>query len=96
MPRVPCADVQKVKRPEHQHESSAVPRPLSDADLLPDARDGLTRVERVVLATLAEARAEFGERTVPTALLYGRVVEHVGISPEVFVAVLQRLGAAGR
>lgn len=72
-----------------------MPRPLSDADLLPDARDGLSRVERITLAVLAEAQAEFGDRTVPTALLYGRVVEHVEISKGAFVAVLQRLGAAG-
>ena len=71
-----------------------MPRPPPAADLLPDARDGLSRVERVTLAVLAEAEAEFGARTVPTALLYGRVVEHVGISREAFVAVLQRLGAA--
>jgi hypothetical protein len=60
-------------------------------DELPDVRDGLTRVERVVLHVLNEARAEFGERHVPTALLYGRVVEYVNIDPEEFQRVLARL-----
>lgn len=63
-------------------------RPL---DRIPDVRDGLTRVERVVLYVLHEAQREFGERHVPTALLYGRVVEHVDLSVAEFQAVLQRL-----
>jgi len=66
----------------------------SDFDDLPDVRDGLTRVERVVLHVLNEARAEFGERRVPTALVYGRVVEYVNIDPDEFQRVLGRL--AGR
>jgi hypothetical protein len=61
---------------------------------LPDVRDGLTRTERAVLQVLQEARAEFGERHVPAALLYGRVVEYVNIGPEEFQRVLARL--AGR
>ena len=63
-------------------------------DRIPDVRDGLTRVERVVLYVLHEAQKEFGERHVPTALLYGRVVEHVNIGVPEFQRVLQRL--AGR
>jgi DNA gyrase/topoisomerase IV subunit A len=63
-------------------------------DALPDVRDGLTRLERAVLHVLAEARAEFGERHVPTALLYGRVVEYVDVSVQEFQRVLARL--AGR
>jgi hypothetical protein len=63
-------------------------------DALPDARDGLTRLERAILHVLAEARAEFGERHVPTALLYGRVVEYVDVSVQEFQRVLARL--AGR
>lgn len=58
-----------------------------DDDALPDVRDGLTRVERVVLYVMNEARAEFGERHIPVALIYGRVVEHIDIS----VAELQRV-----
>ena len=63
-------------------------------DPLPDVRDGLTRVERVILHVLNEAKAEFGERRVPTALVYGRVVEYVNIGPDEFQRVLARL--AGR
>ena len=47
---------------------------------LPDARDGLTRLE-----------GERGGGAVPTAMLYGRVVEHVNVSVEEFQAVLARL-----
>ena len=63
-------------------------------DILPDVRDGLTRLERAILHVLAEARAEFGERHVPTALLYGRVVEYVDVDKQEFQRVLARL--AGR
>ncbi|HEX7477536.1 MAG TPA: hypothetical protein VF331_06995 [Polyangiales bacterium] len=63
--------------------------PLDD---IPDVRDGLTRVERVILYHLHLAQAEFGERGVPSALLYGRVVEHVNIDPQEFQRVLARLG----
>jgi hypothetical protein len=55
-------------------------------------RDGLTRVERVILYELHKAKAEFGDRYVPTALLYGRVVEHVEIDADEFQRVLARLG----
>lgn len=61
------------------------------SDDLPDARDGLTRLERVILWQLAEAQRERGGADVPTAMLYGRVVEHVAVSVEEFQAVLQRL-----
>ena len=67
-------------------------RPRSDLDDLPDARDGLTRLERAILVELQRAQAEFGERRVPTALLYGRVVEHVNVSQAEFHAILARLG----
>jgi hypothetical protein len=56
-----------------------------------DARDGLTRLERVILWQLREAQRELGRASVPTALLYGRVVEHVPVSVEEFQRVLQRL-----
>lgn len=60
-------------------------------DVLPDARDGLTRIERVVLWQLQETQRELGDRNVPTAMLYGRVVEHVDVSVDEFQLVLQRL-----
>jgi hypothetical protein len=58
---------------------------------LPDARDGLTRLERVILWQLQLAERERGGASVPTAMLYGRVVEHVSVSVEEFQRVLQRL-----
>jgi hypothetical protein len=63
--------------------------PLDD---IPDVRDGLTRVERAILYVMDEARAEFGDSYVPTALLYGRVVEYVDIDRAEFQCVLARLG----
>jgi DNA gyrase/topoisomerase IV subunit A len=58
---------------------------------MPDVRDGLTRIERVILYELHKAKADFGDRYVPTATLYGRVVEHVNISVEEFQRTLARL-----
>jgi hypothetical protein len=58
---------------------------------LPDARDGLTRLERVILWQLREAQRELGRDSVPTALLYGRVIEHVDVSVDEFQRVLQKL-----
>jgi hypothetical protein len=60
-------------------------------DVLPDVRDGLTRVERVILWQLQVTQRELGDRNVPTAMLYGRVVEHVDVSVETFQRILQRL-----
>jgi len=60
---------------------------------IPDVRDGLTRVERVVLYTLRELERERGGRMVPTAMLYGRVVEHIDISVDELQRILVRLGA---
>lgn len=60
-------------------------------DRLPDVRDGLTRVERVVLWQLSLLQKERRGRNVPTAMLYGRVVEHVNISVRELQRVLQRM-----
>ena len=62
-------------------------------DILPDARDGLTRKERIVLHVLHETQRERGGRSVPTTMLWGRVCEHFYISPEALSAMLARLGA---
>ena len=61
----------------------------------PDVRDGLSRLERVILWQLDLARRELGRPSVPTALLYGRVVEHVDVSVERFQAALARLVGHG-
>lgn len=73
------------------------PRPTTSGrpgpfDRLPDVRDGLTRVERVILYVLHETQRERGGRYVPTAMLYGRVVEHIDISVDELQRVLQRFG----
>jgi hypothetical protein len=60
-------------------------------DRIPDVRDGLTRVERVVLYVLRETQRELGDRNVPTAMLYGRVAEYVDIGVPELQAVLRRL-----
>ena len=61
---------------------------------IPDARDGLTRLERIILWQLHEAQKELGRESVPTALLYGRVVDHINVTVEEFQAVLSRLVGA--
>ena len=66
---------------------------FDDKHAIPDARDGLTREERVVLWVLSETQKERGGRDVPTAMLWGRVCEHFYISPEDLSAMLARLGA---
>lgn len=59
-------------------------------DALPDARDGLTRLERIVLHCLNLAQRERGDHNVPTIMLYGRVCEYIDVSPDDFQRVLQR------
>ena len=65
-------------------------------DDLPDARDGLTRLERVILWQLSELQRETGRTSIPTAMLYGRVVEHINVSVQEFQRVLQKLVLANR
>jgi hypothetical protein len=60
-------------------------------DELPDVRDGLTRLERIILTELARAQEERQGRNVPSALLYGRVVEYIDVSVPEFQRVLRRL-----
>ena len=62
-------------------------------DELPDVRDGLTRAERIVLTTLHELQRERGDRDVPTAMLYGAVVERLDMSVDELQRILVRLGA---
>lgn len=62
-------------------------------DEVPDVRDGLTRVERIILHTLHRLQAEYGERGVPSAVLYGHVVEQVPLRPDELQEILARLGA---
>lgn len=64
-------------------------------DDIPDVRDGLTRKERVVLWVLSETQKELGGRNASTAMLYGRVVEHVDLSVDELQRILQRLTGLG-
>ena len=57
---------------------------------VPDIRDGLTRRERVVLWCLSELQKERGDRHVPTAMLYGSVVEYIDMSVEEMQFILAR------
>lgn len=59
-------------------------------DHLPDVRDGLNRKERVVLYCLSETQKELGGRNVPTAMLYGRVLEYIDMSEGELQMILQR------
>lgn len=64
-------------------------------DYLPDARDGLTQRERVVLYCLHQAQQERGGRNVPTVMLYGRVIEKIDMSVEELQRILQRFVGPG-
>lgn len=69
-------------------------RPLHDLQYMPDVRDGLTHKERIVLTCLHELQDERGGRNVPTAMLYGRVVEFVDMSVDELQVILQRMVGA--
>ena len=60
-------------------------------DGIPDARDDLTRKERIVLWVLQRAEVDRKGRGVRAAMLYGRVVEHVDMSIEEFMQIVERL-----
>ena len=64
-------------------------------DSIPDVRDGLTRKERVVLWVLQKTQEERGARYVPTAMLYGRVSEHLDIRVDELQRILARLTGRG-
>ena len=64
-------------------------------EVTPDARDGLTRTERIILYVLHETQKELKGRNVPTAMLYGRVLEYVDMSEADLHLYLDRLGVKG-
>jgi hypothetical protein len=63
---------------------------------LPDVRDGLTRRERIVLWCLSELQKERENRHVPTAMLYGSVVEYIDMSVEEMQHILARFAGHDR
>lgn len=64
-------------------------------DTIPDVRDGLTRTERLILYVIHQTQQELNGRNVPTAMLYGRVLEFVDMSVAELHAHLDRLGVKG-
>ena len=62
-------------------------------DNIPDVHDGLTHKERIVLYCLNQIQKERNGRNVPTAMLYGRVVEHVSMTEQELQGILQRLSS---
>lgn len=60
-------------------------------DNLPDVRDGLTRKDRIILYCLEQIQKERKGRNVPTAMLYGRVIEYIDISMDEFQTALAKL-----
>ncbi|HEA52521.1 hypothetical protein LCGC14_1519130 [marine sediment metagenome] len=64
-------------------------------DVIPDARDGLTRTERLILYLVHQNQEERNGRNVPTVMLYGRVLEYVDMSEAELHVYLDRLGVRG-
>lgn len=62
-------------------------------DNLPDVRDGLNRKQRIILYCLHQLQQERQGRNVPTAMLYGRVVEFVDMGIDEFQADLALIEA---
>lgn len=60
-------------------------------DIIPDVRDGLTRLERIILYVLNETQKELGGRNVPTTMLYGRVLEIYDVDEDQFRRALERV-----
>ena len=67
---------------------------MDDYNNLPDIRDGLTREERIILFCINKIQSELGGRNVPTAMLYGRVLEYIDISVDEMQLILQKLSSA--
>jgi len=65
--------------------------PIEEYNDLPDVRDGLTKKERIMLHCIDKIQKERGGRHVPTAMLYGRVLEYVDISIDEMQLILQKL-----
>lgn len=64
---------------------------MASDDNVPDVRDGLNHKERTILHCLDTLQRSRGGRNVPTAMLYGRVVECLDISVEEMQVILQKM-----
>lgn len=60
-------------------------------DYIPDVRDGLTRLERIIVYVLNATQKELGGRNVPTTMLYGRVLEIYDVDEDQFRRALERV-----
>ena len=60
-------------------------------DRLPDVRDGLTRIERIVLFVMAQLDRERPGKRAPIFTIYGRVSEYVDVSVDEVYAIIQRM-----
>jgi hypothetical protein len=63
---------------------------------LPDARDGLTRAERIVLLTLRALTEARNGRHVPLVLLHAHVLERIDLSVSEVAAIVSRVVRRGR
>jgi len=90
-----AADLPEGEEPERTESSGRATCTAAglgaEADRIPDARDGLSRVERIVLLVLAETERELGGRNVPMAMLYGRVAERIDLSRAELMSIVRRL-----
>lgn len=64
---------------------------LGNGEILPDVRDGLCQNDRIVLSCLSKFQHELESRNVPTAMLYGRALEHINISVTEMQSIIKRL-----
>ena len=67
---------------------------MSLKQTLPDARDGLTEKERIILYCLNQLQSELKREFVPTIMLYGRVCEFIDVTERDLQSVLQAFGKA--
>lgn len=68
---------------------------MDPRDGIPDARDGLTRLDRAILVVVREAQRELGRVNVPTPIIWGRLAERgYHLTPQELSERLARLGAA--
>ena len=64
---------------------------MNELNDLPDVRDGLSRKQRIVLQCINTLQHELGGGNVPTAMLYGRVVEYMDMSVAEMQSILQEI-----
>ena len=79
-------DDTKCQRSDATNAGDAMAKPFN----LPDVRDGLTHRDRIVPWCLYELQQQYGDRQIPTSMLYGRVVEHANMSVEDMKSIMVR------